>query len=53
MPQMAPIYWLFMFFFFIMSFLLFLMFNYFMKPFFKINSLPDNKSPFFSKSWKL
>nr|YP_010547121.1 ATP synthase F0 subunit 8 [Hemigrapsus sanguineus]APT69305.1 ATP synthase F0 subunit 8 [Hemigrapsus sanguineus]UYK51635.1 ATP synthase F0 subunit 8 [Hemigrapsus sanguineus] len=53
MPQMAPIYWLFMFFFFILSFLLFFMFNYFMKPFFKIDFMPNNKKPLFHKSWKL
>nr|YP_009253814.1 ATP synthase F0 subunit 8 [Helice tientsinensis]YP_009346394.1 ATP synthase F0 subunit 8 [Helice latimera]YP_010743782.1 ATP synthase F0 subunit 8 [Helice tridens]ALK01302.1 ATP synthase F0 subunit 8 [Helice tientsinensis]AOR53773.1 ATP synthase F0 subunit 8 [Helice latimera]WET30528.1 ATP synthase F0 subunit 8 [Helice tridens] len=53
MPQMAPIYWLFMFFFFLMSFFLFFMFNYFMKPFTKIDSLFDKKKTLISKSWKL
>nr|YP_010385148.1 ATP synthase F0 subunit 8 [Tritodynamia horvathi]UPM51602.1 ATP synthase F0 subunit 8 [Tritodynamia horvathi] len=53
MPQMAPIYWLFMFLFFIMSFWLFFMINYFMKPFNKIDSFSDNKKTLVSKSWKL
>nr|YP_009383504.1 ATP synthase F0 subunit 8 [Helicana wuana]YP_010433466.1 ATP synthase F0 subunit 8 [Helicana japonica]APL97754.1 ATP synthase F0 subunit 8 [Helicana wuana]QBB87156.1 ATP synthase F0 subunit 8 [Helicana wuana]USW67965.1 ATP synthase F0 subunit 8 [Helicana japonica] len=53
MPQMAPIYWLFMFLFFLSSFFLFFMFNYFMKPFTKIDFSPTNKKSLISKSWKL
>nr|YP_009912337.1 ATP synthase F0 subunit 8 [Cyclograpsus intermedius]QLD96867.1 ATP synthase F0 subunit 8 [Cyclograpsus intermedius] len=53
MPQMAPIYWLFMFFFFLLSFLLFFMFNYFLKPFSKINFASDSKKTLITKSWKL
>nr|YP_002327422.1 ATP synthase F0 subunit 8 [Eriocheir japonica]ACJ44952.1 ATP synthase subunit 8 [Eriocheir japonica]UJM44179.1 ATP synthase F0 subunit 8 [Eriocheir japonica] len=53
MPQMAPIYWLFMFFFFLASFLLFFALNYFIKPFYKVNFLQDNKKPLIYKYWKL
>nr|YP_009648772.1 ATP synthase F0 subunit 8 [Pseudohelice subquadrata]QCZ36090.1 ATP synthase F0 subunit 8 [Pseudohelice subquadrata] len=53
MPQMAPIYWLFMLFFFLLSFFLFLMFNYFSKPFSKIFSTLEEKKPLIFKLWKL
>nr|YP_010385005.1 ATP synthase F0 subunit 8 [Asthenognathus inaequipes]UPL65015.1 ATP synthase F0 subunit 8 [Asthenognathus inaequipes] len=53
MPQMAPIYWLFMFLFFLMSLMLFFMLNYFLKPFNKIFLLTDNKKTLNSKYWKL
>nr|YP_009467385.1 ATP synthase F0 subunit 8 [Varuna yui]YP_010137761.1 ATP synthase F0 subunit 8 [Varuna litterata]AUR43969.1 ATP synthase F0 subunit 8 [Varuna litterata]AVA07554.1 ATP synthase F0 subunit 8 [Varuna yui] len=53
MPQMAPIYWLFMFGFFLLSLFLFFMFNYFLKPMFKNNFLSNNKKFLTMKSWKL
>nr|YP_009567674.1 ATP synthase F0 subunit 8 [Neoeriocheir leptognathus]QBB87148.1 ATP synthase F0 subunit 8 [Neoeriocheir leptognathus] len=53
MPQMAPIYWLFMFFFFILSFLLFLSLNFFMKPFYKMNFSSEIMNPLMYKYWKL
>nr|YP_009107258.1 ATP synthase F0 subunit 8 [Cyclograpsus granulosus]CEH11261.1 ATP synthase F0 subunit 8 [Cyclograpsus granulosus] len=53
MPQMAPIYWLFMFFFFLLSLLLFFMLNYFIKPPHSVNFAPNNKITLISKSWKL
>nr|YP_009317878.1 ATP synthase F0 subunit 8 [Orisarma neglectum]YP_009567682.1 ATP synthase F0 subunit 8 [Orisarma dehaani]AOY41438.1 ATP synthase F0 subunit 8 [Orisarma neglectum]QBB87169.1 ATP synthase F0 subunit 8 [Orisarma dehaani] len=52
MPQMAPLYWLYLFFFFLLMFLLFFMLNYFIKPFNNMSSISyDNK--IISKSWKL
>nr|YP_009503165.1 ATP synthase F0 subunit 8 [Gaetice depressus]AXA13767.1 ATP synthase F0 subunit 8 [Gaetice depressus]UKU07866.1 ATP synthase F0 subunit 8 [Gaetice depressus] len=53
MPQMAPIYWLFMFFLFLSSLLLFFMLNYFLKPFSKVVFLTDNKKTSTYKHWKL
>nr|YP_010956265.1 ATP synthase F0 subunit 8 [Kroppcarcinus siderastreicola]WMY25229.1 ATP synthase F0 subunit 8 [Kroppcarcinus siderastreicola] len=52
MPQMAPIYWLFLFIFFIASLLLFFLFNYYVKPFEKMmisHSIVKNNT----KYWKL
>nr|YP_010384966.1 ATP synthase F0 subunit 8 [Amusiotheres obtusidentatus]UPL64963.1 ATP synthase F0 subunit 8 [Amusiotheres obtusidentatus] len=52
MPQMAPIYWLYLFCFFLSILSLFLIMNYFMPPFSKINSLNVSNLNNF-KSWKL
>nr|YP_010572967.1 ATP synthase F0 subunit 8 [Potamon fluviatile]UZH44825.1 ATP synthase subunit 8 [Potamon fluviatile] len=52
MPQMAPLFWLSLLFFFILTLMLFLVLNYFIKPFktFSISSI----SYYFPKpSWKL
>nr|YP_010374014.1 ATP synthase F0 subunit 8 [Episesarma lafondii]QJH91608.1 ATP synthase F0 subunit 8 [Episesarma lafondii] len=52
MPQMAPLYWLYLFVFFLLIFLLFFMLTYFIKPFNNMSPITlDKKS--FSKSWKL
>nr|YP_010164098.1 ATP synthase F0 subunit 8 [Cardisoma armatum]QRK27413.1 ATP synthase F0 subunit 8 [Cardisoma armatum] len=52
MPQMAPLYWLYLFSFFLFSLTLFFVLNYFIKPFDKMPSLSyDNKIYF--KPWKL
>nr|YP_009749693.1 ATP synthase F0 subunit 8 [Sinolapotamon patellifer]QII91827.1 ATP synthase F0 subunit 8 [Sinolapotamon patellifer] len=52
MPQMSPLFWLILFPFFLISLLLFLMINYFIKPFkmFPFSSLSYSISPYF---WKL
>nr|YP_009509594.1 ATP synthase F0 subunit 8 [Pachygrapsus marmoratus]AUN45011.1 ATP synthase F0 subunit 8 [Pachygrapsus marmoratus] len=52
MPQMAPIYWLYMFFFFLLSFSLFFTLNYFIKPFDKIEVTSDSYYLHY-KPWKL
>nr|UAM92192.1 ATP synthase F0 subunit 8 [Geosesarma penangense] len=52
MPQMAPIYWLYLFIFFLFMFLLFLMLNYFIKPFNNMYSISYNNKNIL-KSWKL
>nr|YP_009544450.1 ATP synthase F0 subunit 8 [Lupocycloporus gracilimanus]AYW03837.1 ATP synthase F0 subunit 8 [Lupocycloporus gracilimanus] len=53
MPQMAPLLWLYLYMFFLLSFIVFLTLNYFIKPFEKINS--DNILPYTSpqSNWKL
>nr|YP_010384979.1 ATP synthase F0 subunit 8 [Xenophthalmus pinnotheroides]UPL64989.1 ATP synthase F0 subunit 8 [Xenophthalmus pinnotheroides] len=52
MPQMAPMYWLYLFAFFITVLMLFLMMNYFIKPF---NHMKHDASslPTQFKHWKL
>nr|YP_009251045.1 ATP synthase F0 subunit 8 [Macrophthalmus japonicus]AMY96236.1 ATP synthase F0 subunit 8 [Macrophthalmus japonicus] len=52
MPQMAPILWLPMFFFFILFLYIFIIMNYFIKPFNKIQAITYNPNYTF-KSWKL
>nr|QUL60393.1 ATP synthase F0 subunit 8 [Terrapotamon thungwa] len=52
MPQMSPLFWLSLFFFFLLSFLLFLMFNYFIKPFKPFSFTPSSYS-FHKLLWKL
>nr|YP_010384927.1 ATP synthase F0 subunit 8 [Pinnotheres pholadis]UPL64924.1 ATP synthase F0 subunit 8 [Pinnotheres pholadis] len=52
MPQMAPIYWLSLFCFFLFILSLFLIMNYFIPPFNKTSSLNINNPDNF-KSWKL
>nr|YP_007317573.1 ATP synthase F0 subunit 8 [Ilyoplax deschampsi]AEH05071.1 ATP synthase F0 subunit 8 [Ilyoplax deschampsi] len=52
MPQMAPMYWLYLFFFFMTVLLLFLMVNYFIKPFSCLNLYHRPTTTNF-KSWKL
>nr|UEK25849.1 ATP synthase F0 subunit 8 [Pachygrapsus fakaravensis] len=52
MPQMAPLYWLYLFMFFITSFFLFLSLNYFIKPFEKLDMTYSSQDLKF-KTWKL
>nr|QUL60374.1 ATP synthase F0 subunit 8 [Mictyris thailandensis] len=52
MPQMAPIYWLLMFVFFLLTLILFLMLNFYIKPFKKMNSTLLLSKPII-KHWKL
>nr|YP_010384992.1 ATP synthase F0 subunit 8 [Plagusia squamosa]UPL65002.1 ATP synthase F0 subunit 8 [Plagusia squamosa] len=52
MPQMAPIYWLYLLFFFLTTFMMFFMMNYFIKPYESMDSF-DSTSPKHFKSWKL
>nr|YP_010160570.1 ATP synthase F0 subunit 8 [Grapsus albolineatus]QRH17763.1 ATP synthase F0 subunit 8 [Grapsus albolineatus]UBD09492.1 ATP synthase F0 subunit 8 [Grapsus albolineatus]UKS08541.1 ATP synthase F0 subunit 8 [Grapsus albolineatus]UYC29005.1 ATP synthase F0 subunit 8 [Grapsus albolineatus] len=52
MPQMAPLYWLYLFVFFIVSFFLFLSLNYFIKPFDKLD-LTHSPQDLKFKIWKL
>nr|ANJ60507.1 ATP synthase F0 subunit 8 [Neoglyphea inopinata] len=51
MPQMAPLFWLNLFFFFITSFLIFFIMNYFMSPPMKLKIIKSSKH-ISSKSWK-
>nr|YP_009524394.1 ATP synthase F0 subunit 8 [Echinoecus nipponicus]AXR86890.1 ATP synthase F0 subunit 8 [Echinoecus nipponicus] len=52
MPQMSPLLWLPLYFFFLISLILFLVMNFFIKPFEAIN--PYNSSSQINKpSWKL
>nr|QGT77234.1 ATP synthase F0 subunit 8 [Longpotamon parvum] len=52
MPQMFPIFWLFLLMFFLFSLMLFLLLNYFIKPYKMLNFIPLSLS--FSKlPWKL
>nr|YP_010385031.1 ATP synthase F0 subunit 8 [Pinnaxodes major]UPL65041.1 ATP synthase F0 subunit 8 [Pinnaxodes major] len=52
MPQMAPLYWLSLFCFFIFTLLMFLIVNHFLSPFKKINILSQKSTnPF--KPWSL
>nr|YP_010936714.1 ATP synthase F0 subunit 8 [Tzotzilthelphusa villarosalensis]WKW91710.1 ATP synthase F0 subunit 8 [Tzotzilthelphusa villarosalensis] len=52
MPQMAPLLWLLLFIYFLMSLLIFLMMNYFIKPFNKILFLKNPLTSLY-KPWKL
>nr|YP_009558816.1 ATP synthase F0 subunit 8 [Nanosesarma minutum]QBA83265.1 ATP synthase F0 subunit 8 [Nanosesarma minutum] len=52
MPQMAPLYWLYLFLFFSIILMLFFIMNFFIKPFNYISSISYNIKPI-SKSWKL
>nr|YP_009498515.1 ATP synthase F0 subunit 8 [Parasesarma pictum]AWK60828.1 ATP synthase F0 subunit 8 [Parasesarma pictum] len=52
MPQMAPLYWLYLFIFFLFTLLLFFMMNYFIKPFNSISPV-SHETKFIFKSWKL
>nr|YP_010265175.1 ATP synthase F0 subunit 8 [Cleistostoma dilatatum]UIP56968.1 ATP synthase F0 subunit 8 [Cleistostoma dilatatum]UPL64976.1 ATP synthase F0 subunit 8 [Cleistostoma dilatatum] len=52
MPQMAPIYWLYLLFFFLSTLALFFVMNYFIKPFNLLDSSHYSKKTNF-KSWKL
>nr|BDL61417.1 ATPase F0 subunit 8 [Ilyoplax integra] len=52
MPQMAPLYWLYLFFFFLTTLLLFIIINYFIKPFPHMKS-PSHSSKTPYKLWKL
>nr|BDL61430.1 ATPase F0 subunit 8 [Ilyoplax pusilla] len=52
MPQMAPLYWLYLLFFFLTIFFLFLVMSYFLKPFSKMNS-PNSFFYTNTKHWKL
>nr|UAM92179.1 ATP synthase F0 subunit 8 [Geosesarma faustum] len=52
MPQMAPLYWLYLFIFFLLMLLLFVMLNYYIKPFNNI-TLTSINNKIFSKHWKL
>nr|YP_010164059.1 ATP synthase F0 subunit 8 [Nanhaipotamon hongkongense]QRK27348.1 ATP synthase F0 subunit 8 [Nanhaipotamon hongkongense] len=52
MPQMAPLLWLFMFIFFILSLMMFLILNYFIKPF-KIYSFLNSSHNTPLPLWKL
>nr|YP_009731820.1 ATP synthase F0 subunit 8 [Macrophthalmus pacificus]QHR85458.1 ATP synthase F0 subunit 8 [Macrophthalmus pacificus] len=52
MPQMAPILWLPMFLFFILFLYIFIILNFFIKPFNKIQPIEYKLNPTF-KSWKL
>nr|QGT77273.1 ATP synthase F0 subunit 8 [Apotamonautes hainanensis] len=52
MPQMSPLFWLSLFFFFLFSLMLFLMMNYFIKPFKSFSYLPSSY-PFSKLLWKL
>nr|WMQ53431.1 ATP synthase F0 subunit 8 [Portunus armatus] len=53
MPQMAPLLWLYLYMFFLISFVIFLMVNYFIKPFETIDSNVISKSPSNHLDWKL
>uniref|UniRef100_UPI0030E1E3A8 ATP synthase F0 subunit 8 n=1 Tax=Austruca iranica TaxID=578236 RepID=UPI0030E1E3A8 len=52
MPQMAPLYWLMLFFFFLLVLTLFIMMNYFIKPFEKKDYTMKKSIPTF-KIWSL
>nr|YP_009239898.1 ATP synthase F0 subunit 8 [Grapsus tenuicrustatus]AMN14532.1 ATP synthase F0 subunit 8 [Grapsus tenuicrustatus] len=52
MPQMAPLYWLYLFVFFLLTFFIFLTLNYFIKPFEKVSS-PSSSYSLEFKNWKL
>nr|BDL61404.1 ATPase F0 subunit 8 [Deiratonotus japonicus] len=52
MPQMAPMYWLYLFFFFLFILTLFLMMNYFIKPFDLLDTTQSTSKTNF-KPWKL
>nr|YP_010164085.1 ATP synthase F0 subunit 8 [Scopimera intermedia]QRK27400.1 ATP synthase F0 subunit 8 [Scopimera intermedia] len=52
MPQMAPLYWLYLFFFFLSILTLFIMMNYFIKPFSHMSPMMHSASNVY-KSWKL
>nr|AMK97179.1 ATP synthase subunit 8 [Homola orientalis] len=51
MPQMAPIMWLNLFFFFLISLLTFMILNYFFKPFEKKENIFLSKN-IYQKDWK-
>ncbi|NP_872444.1 ATP synthase F0 subunit 8 (mitochondrion) [Portunus trituberculatus] len=53
MPQMAPLLWLYLYIFFLLSFIIFLMINYFIKPFETIDSNIISKSSTHFFNWKL
>nr|YP_010564483.1 ATP synthase F0 subunit 8 [Pilumnopeus makianus]UZA47109.1 ATP synthase F0 subunit 8 [Pilumnopeus makianus] len=52
MPQMSPLMWLPLYFFFLFSLILFLMLNYFIKPYENINS-PKLSNQIDQPFWKL
>nr|YP_009400029.1 ATP synthase subunit 8 [Segonzacia mesatlantica]ARW69927.1 ATP synthase subunit 8 [Segonzacia mesatlantica] len=52
MPQMAPLLWLYLYIFFLLSLMLFLLLNYFIKPFEKM-SLPSPSAPTIQTPWSL
>nr|BDL61378.1 ATPase F0 subunit 8 [Guinusia dentipes] len=52
MPQMAPIYWLYLLFFFLGTFLMFFMMNYFISPYNKMSTSTSSTTNMF-KPWKL
>nr|YP_009114552.1 ATP synthase F0 subunit 8 [Homologenus malayensis]AIB52331.1 ATP synthase F0 subunit 8 [Homologenus malayensis] len=51
MPQMAPLMWLYLFFFFLTSLLVFMMLNYFLKPYKKNETLFIHEK-LSEKTWK-
>nr|YP_002808460.1 ATP synthase F0 subunit 8 [Scylla serrata]ACO07180.1 ATP synthase F0 subunit 8 [Scylla serrata] len=53
MPQMAPLLWLYLYFFFLLMFIIFISLNYFFKPFEKINSKISYSQPTPQSTWKL
>nr|YP_009407614.1 ATP synthase F0 subunit 8 [Maja crispata]ASF62431.1 ATP synthase F0 subunit 8 [Maja crispata] len=52
MPQMAPLYWLYLFIFFFLSLIFFISMNYFLQPFDTPNTLSFSTS-LKQKTWKL
>nr|YP_003289017.1 ATP synthase F0 subunit 8 [Xenograpsus testudinatus]ACF08703.1 ATP synthase F0 subunit 8 [Xenograpsus testudinatus] len=52
MPQMAPLYWLYLFFFFLIMLSLFLVLTFFIKPF-DMKSSTLHTNPLQYKHWKL
>nr|YP_086831.1 ATP synthase F0 subunit 8 [Callinectes sapidus]AAR16546.1 ATP synthase F0 subunit 8 [Callinectes sapidus]QCQ20620.1 ATP synthase subunit 8 [Callinectes sapidus]QCQ20633.1 ATP synthase subunit 8 [Callinectes sapidus]QCQ20646.1 ATP synthase subunit 8 [Callinectes sapidus]QCQ20659.1 ATP synthase subunit 8 [Callinectes sapidus] len=53
MPQMAPLLWLYLYFFFLISFVIFISMNYFIKPFETTDSSSVSKASLQQLNWKL
>nr|YP_003204788.1 ATP synthase F0 subunit 8 [Charybdis japonica]ACJ49886.1 ATP synthase F0 subunit 8 [Charybdis japonica]UEK25875.1 ATP synthase F0 subunit 8 [Charybdis japonica] len=53
MPQMAPLMWLYLYCFFLLSLIVFMSINYFIKPYEKINLKTDLLSTPPQPTWKL
>nr|YP_002808526.1 ATP synthase F0 subunit 8 [Scylla olivacea]ACO07206.1 ATP synthase F0 subunit 8 [Scylla olivacea]ADK72513.1 ATP synthase F0 subunit 8 [Scylla serrata] len=53
MPQMAPLLWLYLFFFFLLTFIIFISLNYFFKPFEKIDFKASHSHVTPQSAWKL
>nr|YP_009525755.1 ATP synthase F0 subunit 8 [Thalamita sima]AXS67529.1 ATP synthase F0 subunit 8 [Thalamita sima]UEK25862.1 ATP synthase F0 subunit 8 [Charybdis granulata] len=53
MPQMAPLMWLYLYSFFLLSLIIFMSINYFIKPYEKIDTKADSLSLPVQPIWKL
>nr|YP_009926424.1 ATP synthase F0 subunit 8 [Metacarcinus magister]QNH68767.1 ATP synthase F0 subunit 8 [Metacarcinus magister] len=51
MPQMAPLMWLYLYLFFLLSFMIFIILNFFIKPYSPITTVLEHPS-INQKSWK-